>query len=346
MWVGKSHEEKRTSTRNGLVAVAVDKDKGSQFAIRWAGDHLLSRGQTVVLIHSHTNITTAVTTSNIIITTTIPLLTLLMELHPPNRNRTSTSQPRTCFSPSIVIALEKISYLNQIHSLDVVLEDTDVVRALTDYVSYAAIESLVLGASSRHGFIRLKSSHVPSSVSKGVPDFCTVYVISKGKVSSMRKASHPAPHASPLLDQIQTLKEKTAGSERYLQNSLREKPLPRPLSRQHESMKSTWDRGRSYGYVAGIMSDTDSDISFVSSGRPSTDRPSSVFYDHNDFFHPPRLSTSSDRLSIHSLHKFADLNSLQEFSSASYESGRTSSSSHNMVIYSHSQTYKYSPHTG
>ncbi|KAI6689702.1 hypothetical protein NL676_026530 [Syzygium grande] len=143
---------------------------------------------------SHTNITTAATatTTNIIVNITIPLPTLLI-----------------------------FSYLNQIHSLDVVLEDTDVVRALTDYVSYAAIESLVLGASSRHGFIRLKSSHIPSSVSKGVPDFCTVYVISRGKVSSVRRASRPAPHASPLLDQIQTHKEKTAGSENHLQNSLR-----------------------------------------------------------------------------------------------------------------------------
>lgn len=37
--------------KKGLVAVAIDKDKGSQFALRWAIDNLLSRGQTVVLIH-------------------------------------------------------------------------------------------------------------------------------------------------------------------------------------------------------------------------------------------------------------------------------------------------------
>lgn len=37
--------------KKGLVAVAIDKDKGSQFALRWAVDNLLSRGQTVVLIH-------------------------------------------------------------------------------------------------------------------------------------------------------------------------------------------------------------------------------------------------------------------------------------------------------
>lgn len=36
---------------NGLVAVAIDKDKGSQNALRWAAESILTRGQTVVLIH-------------------------------------------------------------------------------------------------------------------------------------------------------------------------------------------------------------------------------------------------------------------------------------------------------
>lgn len=36
---------------NKLVAVAIDKDKGSQIALKWTVDHLLARGQTVLLIH-------------------------------------------------------------------------------------------------------------------------------------------------------------------------------------------------------------------------------------------------------------------------------------------------------
>lgn len=43
----------------------------------------------------------------------------------------------------------------QVQSLDVILEDTDIAKALLEYASYAAIENLILGASSRHGFIRL-----------------------------------------------------------------------------------------------------------------------------------------------------------------------------------------------
>ena len=47
-----------------------------------------------------------------------------------------------------------------------------------------------------------KSSSTPSGISKGAPDFCTVYVISKGKISSVRNASRAAPHTSPLLNHI------------------------------------------------------------------------------------------------------------------------------------------------
>jgi len=36
---------------DGLVAVAIDRDKNSQGALKWAVDNLLQKGQTVVLVH-------------------------------------------------------------------------------------------------------------------------------------------------------------------------------------------------------------------------------------------------------------------------------------------------------
>jgi hypothetical protein len=57
---------------------------------------------------------------------------------------------------------------------------------------------------------------VPSTVSRGAPDFCTVYAVSKGKVSSMRNASRAAPFVSPLLDQIKNQQnEKSAGDDSH-----------------------------------------------------------------------------------------------------------------------------------
>lgn len=49
---------------------------------------------------------------------------------------------------------------------------------------------------------RFKSKDIPGSVTKGIPDFCTIYVISKGKISTTRAASRPAPFLSPIRSQI------------------------------------------------------------------------------------------------------------------------------------------------
>lgn len=38
-------------SREERVAVAIDKDKGSQYALKWAVDRLLSRGQSLTLLH-------------------------------------------------------------------------------------------------------------------------------------------------------------------------------------------------------------------------------------------------------------------------------------------------------
>lgn len=55
MWLPKGAGGNVGGERRGaeerLVAVAIDKDKGSQYALKWAVENLLTRGRTVVLIH-------------------------------------------------------------------------------------------------------------------------------------------------------------------------------------------------------------------------------------------------------------------------------------------------------
>jgi len=50
MWLPKHRSDKKDGV-NGLVAVAIDKKKGSQTALKWAVDNLLIRSATVILIH-------------------------------------------------------------------------------------------------------------------------------------------------------------------------------------------------------------------------------------------------------------------------------------------------------
>lgn len=49
---------------------------------------------------------------------------------------------------------------------------------------------------------RFKATDVPGSIVKGAPDFCNVFVISKGKIQSMRSASRPAPTVGALRGQL------------------------------------------------------------------------------------------------------------------------------------------------
>ena len=54
MWLssGKNNNNlPRKNGKNGIVAIAIDKDKRSQDALKWATENLVNKGQTIILIH-------------------------------------------------------------------------------------------------------------------------------------------------------------------------------------------------------------------------------------------------------------------------------------------------------
>ncbi|MQM10917.1 hypothetical protein Taro_043815 [Colocasia esculenta] len=77
---------------------------------------------------------------------------------------------------------------------EIILNERDVPKAIVDFVANQFVDKLVLGASSRSALSRTFKSDVPTSVSKTAPDFCSVYVISKGKVLSTRPSLCPNKH--------------------------------------------------------------------------------------------------------------------------------------------------------
>ncbi|RDY11304.1 U-box domain-containing protein 35, partial [Mucuna pruriens] len=272
---------------NGLVAVAIDKDKGSQYALKWAADSLLTRGQTVILIHVSHSTSSPVSRGNEAI-----ICNISSSCEFPQRHQLDNT------TKDLFLTFHCYCTRKDIQCLDVLLEDTDVVKAITEYVSYAAIENLVIGATSRHGFIRFKSSSASSSISKGAPDFCTVFVISKGKVSSVRNATRPAAHTSPLLSHIRNLNHQDENQFDIPSKpmKLRDRTSMKPArSWVDESVKSPFGRGRGMSGMScvGDLTDSDTDISFVSSDGLSSGRLSSV-YEYIDAGRTSRVSTSSD----------------------------------------------------
>lgn len=281
------------SGNNKLVAVAIDKDKGSQGAMKWAVDSILSKGQTVLLIH--------IKLKSIGSATSAPSLSQkssqISDVNDESGSLSGDVDPQTCrelFLPFRCFCTRK-----DIQCQDVVLEDTDVAKALIQYVTESAIEVLVLGAGSKSGLLRFKAKDIPGSVLKGLPDFCTVYVISKGKISTTRSASRSAPASAPLRNQI--LHQASSKSDSEVALAFSSKGVPRPPSEQSfnsvqndSSFKSPFSHrkgpnGRSYG----DLSQLDKDISFVSSGRPSVERMRPSF-DSFETSSTPRFSNFSD----------------------------------------------------
>ncbi|OAY53490.1 U-box domain-containing protein 35 isoform X2 [Manihot esculenta] len=334
MWMARTQTEKREGYGNGLVAVAIDKDKNSQNALKWAIDHILQRGSTVVLIHVKTKSSHGYSLSN----------------SRANQIADASGEcPLVCKDPDphtreLFLPFRCFCTRKDIQCKDVVLEESDIARALIEYANHSAIETLVIGASNKSGFLRFKVTDVPGSIIKGAPDFTTVYVISKGKIQSTRSASRPAPANSPLHTQLLNQGSiKPAPVEPVPQipcsnkKAIEKPPLeqPRRSNDESESFRSPFTRkGNTKSY--GELCVPDTDISFVSSGRPSVDRMFPAFYDVLEVGRPTnRLSNVSDMdsgLSYESLQygrKSVDFGSPTELS-MSYESDRLSTASQSM----------------
>ncbi|KAL9226930.1 hypothetical protein vseg_002686 [Gypsophila vaccaria] len=292
MWVSRDGSEKKDSP-NQLIAVAIDKDKGSQIALKWAIDNLLQRGQIVVLVH--VKVKSQVTTPSIVI-----------------NGRNWDQQTKELFLPFRCFCTRK-----DIQCRDIVLEDTEVTKALIEFVSQAAIEVLILGAASKGSFLRFNKTDNPGYISKAAPDFCTVYVISKGgKISSMRSASRPAPSFTQLRSQI-TNYPATISPRKGSEKST---PAETPTSGIDDiDFRSPFVRGGRHPHVKsyGELLSADTDISFVSSGRSSVDRMFPPLYeppesyrvqsnrpstssDNTDYIYEPRRKSSVDIFPAHS----------------------------------------------
>lgn len=165
-----SPDEFDTLPCNSTV-VAIDKDKYSQYAVKWTIDHLITSTNFLVLVHVKQRNQFAGGDGS------------MAALEP---------DPQQIFIPYRGFCVRKSVQLKE-----VILEDADVAKALVDYVNSNFITNIVLGASSRNALIKtFKKPDVPSCVTKSAPEFCSVYVIAKSKVLSVRSALRPVANTA------------------------------------------------------------------------------------------------------------------------------------------------------
>ncbi|URD93539.1 U-box domain-containing protein [Musa troglodytarum] len=236
-------ETTKGATAFPLVAVAVDKDKSSQAALKWALDNVVTKNQILILIHVNT------------------------KASPGNQEDAAAAVHE------LLVPFRCFCQRKDVNSVDIVLDDTDVTRAVVDFVAQAAIEKLVVGAS-RSGFIRsFRSADISTSISKSVPDFCTTYIITKGKLSTTRNAIRAAPTVSPLRAKLQNQATRASNSTDHRQGLQSAKGDAAfgtlKLRKQTETIESPINRKTR---LRTTRFSGDSDTSFASSSRTSTDR--------------------------------------------------------------------------
>ncbi|KAH0913083.1 hypothetical protein HID58_036404 [Brassica napus] len=315
MWLPKTDATSK-GKKSGSVAVAIDNDKTSKIALKWTLENLTTRGQTLALIHVAPK---SQSSSDI-------------------EDGTMHMQHMDKQTKDLFVSFHCYCSRKEIQCLDVLLEDVDKVKAIVEYVTISAIENLVLGAPSRSSFMRRFKTDLPTSVSKAAPDFCNVYVISKGKVSSLRSSSRPAPyHPSVLSDFDFENKPKIANTpasprprrsvdKSFLVLILCKPRFTKPPQGHMKLIGDFSDSESEYSFISA--SHQGSENSFISSGTPSSADRCSFSYDLPDSARTSRMSTSSEQsIGSHRLGiNFTDLGFLNNSSTVSEESGRTSCS--------------------
>ncbi|XP_057873788.2 U-box domain-containing protein 35 [Cryptomeria japonica] len=162
------------------VAVAVSKDTNSKHAVRWALDKYMSPGQSLMLIHVRARVLRIPTPMG----NYVPISQVCEDAV------AGYMQGVEAQTKEMLLPYEQLCRRRQVQTKIVVVEEDDVALAIVQQISNLSISKLVIGASSRNAITRrFKGVDVPASVAKSASNFCTVYVISKGKLTSVRSAS-------------------------------------------------------------------------------------------------------------------------------------------------------------
>ncbi|KAI4346523.1 hypothetical protein L6164_007413 [Bauhinia variegata] len=240
--MSRGNQEKKLGAGR-VVAVAIENNKTSQHAVKWAIDNLIPKDQHLNLLHCRQRASSSPTDANDDVARAY--------------KQQAETECKELFATFRVFCNRK-----SIQYKEIIVEDMEIPKAIIEAISTYSIELLVLGSPSRGGLIRrFRTNDVPSLVSKGAPPFCTVYVISKGKIATLRSASAPLTVSPPPKP-----------------NQLQPKPTPTfdRIEAPARGILSPFTSGGRYRYES---SKPDCDISYVSSGRPSIDRLFPSIYD-------------------------------------------------------------------
>ncbi|CAL9008439.1 unnamed protein product [Prunus brigantina] len=159
-----------------IVAIAINGNRKSKYIVRWALEKFVPEGNVFFkLIHVRPRITGVPTPMGNL----IPLSQVREDVVAAYRKEIEWQ------ASELLLPYKKMCAQKKVQVDVVVIESDDVANAIAEEIAKSAISNLVLGAPSR-GMFKRKQKGLSSKISACSPRFCTVYAVSKGKLSSVR----------------------------------------------------------------------------------------------------------------------------------------------------------------
>ncbi|XP_058084702.1 U-box domain-containing protein 35-like isoform X2 [Magnolia sinica] len=174
---GRSLQPPSVST----VAVAVNGKNNCKSAVKWALGKFVPEGRVQFkLLHVRARITMVPTAMG----NYLPISQVRDEVASAYKKEVEWR------TTAMLLPYKQMCSQKQVEAEAVVIEADDVADAISEEIAKFSINTLVIGASSRSMLARkLRGRDVCSRISERVPSFCTVYVVSKGRLSSVRAST-------------------------------------------------------------------------------------------------------------------------------------------------------------
>ncbi|KAK9078023.1 hypothetical protein SSX86_002080 [Deinandra increscens subsp. villosa] len=163
-----------------VVGLAVNGSRNTKYVVRWALDKFVPEGMHLFkLFFIRPKITRVPTPSELHLqVSSVPISQVREDVAIAYRKEVEWQTYET------LLPFKKMCARRKVEVEIVQIESDDVVDALKHEILKSNISKLVIGASSKSMFSR--GSNLSSKISESIPKFCTVYAISKGKLSSLR----------------------------------------------------------------------------------------------------------------------------------------------------------------
>ncbi|KAI3458344.1 hypothetical protein Pfo_015007 [Paulownia fortunei] len=181
----------KPSTISYVVTIAINGSKKSKYLIKWSLENLIPEGGPgqvcFKLLHIFPEISTVPTPMG----NGIPISQVRDDVAAAFRKEVEWQTSEKILPYKMLCIRRKVQ-------VEVVqIESDDIVNAIAEEIAKCNINKLVIGASSTGGMFSSsywmpRGQNLSSRISECCPSFCTIYVVSKGKLSSVRPSDPEA----------------------------------------------------------------------------------------------------------------------------------------------------------